>query len=62
MKQTTTKPRKSKKALTVNSSSKSDEDIGNRPIQQGAQDALITRGRKAWKPKVENLNMQIIND
>ena len=62
MKQTTTGPGKRRKALTVSSSSESNEDIGNRSIQQRAQDAMTTGGRKAWKPKVENLNMKIIND
>ena len=41
---------------------KSEEETGDRPVEPVDQEVKTSVGRKAWKPKVENLNMQIIND
>ena len=62
MKQTTIGPWKKRKTLRISSSSELDEETGDRPVQQVVQDAMIAARRKAWKPKVENINVKIIND
>ena len=61
-KQTTSGPRKKRKTLKISSSFESDEEIGDILVQQATQEVKTPIGRKAWKPKVENLNVQIIND
>lgn len=38
------------------------EEEGDRPIEQEGGEAGKTTRNKPWKPKVENLNMQIINE
>ena len=62
MKQTTNGVGQKRKTLRISSSLESDVETGDRPAQQALQDAMTATGRKAWKPKVENLNIQIIND
>ena len=59
---TTSGSGKKRKTFQISSSFELDEEIGDRPVQQVAQEAKTPVGRKAWKPKVENLNVQIIND
>ena len=61
VKQTTSGPRKKRITLKI-SSSKSKEETGDRPVEPVDQEEKTSAGRKAWKPKVENLNIQIIND
>ena len=48
--------------MRVSSSFESKEEIGNRLVEQATQEVKIVVGKKAWIPKVENLNIQIIND
>ena len=36
--------------------------MGNRLVELAVQEANTAIGRKSWKPKVENLNVQIINE
>ena len=61
VKQTINAPRKRRKTLQI-SSSKFEEETSDRPVEAVDQEAKTSVGCKAWKPKVENLNMQIIND
>ena len=39
-----------------------EEETSDRPVEPFVQEMKTLPGRRAWKPKVENLNMQIIND
>ena len=34
-----------------------DDDDEDKPIEKDVQEAKTTTSKKAWKPKVENLNM-----
>ena len=61
MKKTTSGPNKKRITLQI-SSSNSKEQTDDRLVELVDQEAKTSAGRKAWKPKVENLNMQIIND
>lgn len=58
VKKTTSGPRKKRRTLQISSS----EEIGDRPTKPADQEAKTLARQKSWKPKVENLNMQIIND
>ena len=60
-KETTSGPGKKRKTLQI-SSSHSKEETGGRLIQHTVQEVKNSTGRRAWRPKVDNLNMQIIND
>ena len=50
------------KTMQVSSYESSEDDDEDKPIEQDAQEARTTISKKAGKPKVENMNMQIIND
>ena len=52
---------KRRKTLQI-SSSESEEETSGRPIESDVHEVKTLVGRRAWKPKVENLNMKIIND
>ena len=56
----TISPPSKRRTLQI-SSSESKEEIGYRHVEVANQEANTLVGRKAWKPKVENLNMQIVN-
>ena len=59
--ETTSGPGKRRIILQI-SSSKLEEETSDRLVEQAVQEVKTLIGRRAWKPNVENLNMQIIND
>ena len=59
---TTSGPRKRRKTLQISSFDLEEEETSSKLVQQDVREAKSSIGRKAWKPKIENLNMKIIND
>ena len=53
-------PRKRKKTLHISSSNELDEDNGEKVVEQVFTKGKTYEGKKVWKPKVNNLNVQII--
>ena len=62
VKKTTNGLGKRRKTLQVNDSKKSKDETDYRPVVQNAQEGRTIVGKKAWKLKVENLNIKIIDD
>ena len=48
--------------MQISSSKSSKDDAEEKPIEQDVQEGRTTIGNKSWKSKVENLNVQIVND
>ena len=48
---------KRRKTMQVSSFESLDDDDEDKPIEKHVQEAMTTIRKKAWKPKVENLNL-----
>ena len=46
--------------MHISSSDESEEDLGEKVVEQVFTKGNTCEGKKAWKPKFENLTVQII--